>query len=107
MALMLVGVGCSGDGDPVAEESGEAVEVYEVRGTVVRLVPEDTVVVLDHEEIEGWMKGMTMEFPVQEEEFGKLSDGDRIEAKVNVKGLDYWLTDIRVAPPEGGDPEPQ
>ena len=58
--------------------------------------PERKTVVIKHENIEGWMEAMTMEFPVRDSaEFAKLSKGERIRATVNVQDLDYWLTEIR------------
>jgi Cu/Ag efflux protein CusF len=66
----------------------------------VRLVPENRLASIQHEEIKGWMEAMTMEFPVRDgAEFAKLKPGLEIEATVNVRDLDYWLTGIRVVPP--------
>jgi len=73
------------------------VRQFKLRGTVVRLVPENRLASIQHEEIEGWMEAMTMEFPVPDAaEFAKLAPGLQIEATVNVRDLDYWLTGIRV-----------
>ena len=72
---------------------------YELRGEVVRLEPGRNTAVIRHENIEGWMEAMTMEFPVRDKaEFAKLAQGQRIRATVNVRDLDYWLSDIKPAP---------
>lgn len=89
----------------------EPVSQFQLRGTVVRLVPENRLATIQHEEIKGWMEAMTMEFPVKDgAEFAKLKTGARIEATVNVQDLDYWLTGIRVVetapPPPVSTPPP-
>ena len=77
----------------------EPIKQYKLKGKVVRLVPENRLAAIQHEEIKGWMEAMTMEFPVRDAaEFAKLKTGLAIEATVNVRDIDYWLTDIRVLP---------
>ena len=78
----------------------EPIKQYKLKGEVVRLVPENRLAAIQHEEIKGWMEAMTMEFPVRDgAEFAKLNAGLTIEATVNVQDIDYWLTDIRVVSP--------
>ena len=92
--------GCGGAVESPPEKAEPPLEVYELRGEVVGLIPADSLAVVKHEDIEGWMKAMTMEFPVKDKaEFEKLSEGTQIEAKVHVRDLEYWLTDIVVKPP--------
>ncbi len=98
-ALLALALACS-SGKPArgeAPESRAKTEVYHLRGEVVRVSPEEGLAVIRHEDIPGWMKAMTMEFPVKDREaLEKLRPGMRIEAKVHVKDLDFWLTDIRI-----------
>ena len=69
---------------------------YDITGVVITLNSSNLVATIQHEEIKGWMEAMTMEFPVREaSEFAKLKPGSRISARVNVQGLDFWLSDIR------------
>ncbi|MGC4051388.1 MAG: copper-binding protein [Paludibaculum sp.] len=76
---------------------GEAKKKYELKGEVIRLKPEDRVVMVKHEKIGDWMEAMTMEFPVPSaEEFGKLKPGAKIRATVNVNDMFFWLTGITV-----------
>ncbi|MCC6538036.1 MAG: copper-binding protein [Bryobacterales bacterium] len=81
---------------------------YQVRGVVVGLTPPNRLVKLEHGEIKGWMEAMTMEFPVPDgAEYAQIKLGQTIEATVNVRDIDYWLTGIRVvAPPAAGVPTP-
>ncbi len=88
---------CGGAEQPASEESSRPAEVYDLRGEVVRLIPEDQIAVVKHEDVEGWMKAMTMEFPVKEKaDFEKLKEGVVFDAKVHVQDLDYWLAGIKV-----------
>jgi Cu/Ag efflux protein CusF len=78
---------------------GEAKEKYPMRGEVLRLRPENRVAVIRHEDIEGWMKAMTMDFPVPDAaEYAKLKEGMTIRATVLRNDLNYWLTDIQPEP---------
>lgn len=87
-AALVLGAAC-GKREPIRQ--------YKLRGKVVRLVPENRLAAIQHEEIKGWMEAMTMEFPVRDgSEFAKLKPGLQIEATVNVQDVDYWLSDIRV-----------
>jgi protein SCO1/2 len=96
-SLLLLPLVFCGGGEPPAAEEARPAEVYDVRGEVVRLIPEDQVAVVKHEDIEGWMKAMTMEFPVKDKaEFERLAEGVTFDAKVHVQDLDYWLADIKV-----------
>lgn len=83
---------------------------YQLRGVVVGLTPPNRLVKLKHDEIKGWMEAMTMEFPVPDgAEYAQLKMGQTIEATVNVRDIDYWLTGIRVvaaAAAEPGAPKP-
>lgn len=84
---------------------------FELRGVVVDLRPgEPNVAVIEHEEIEGFMKAMTMGFPVRDaEEFAKLSDGAAIHAVLKARGYaEYYIEGIEVVEPpaEEGPADP-
>lgn len=98
--LCVAGLACS---EPAEVE--EPWTQFELRGKVVDLRPgEPAVAVIEHEEIEGFMKAMTMGFPVRDQaEFEKLSDGDVIEAVVQARGYaEYYIEDIQVV--DAGEP---
>lgn len=100
---LVAATGCGG-GDVEQPEEAK-LEVYDMRGEVVRLLPADKIAVVKHEDIKGWMKAMTMEFVVKDEaEFQKLKEGANIEAKVYVQDLDYWIGDIKVSDAAGAPP---
>jgi Cu/Ag efflux protein CusF len=82
-----------------AFDFGEAKEKYPMRGEVLRLRPENRVAVIKHEDIDGWMKAMTMDFPVPDAaEYAKLKEGMTIRATVLRNDLYYWLVDIQPEP---------
>jgi len=97
--------GC-GSSAPTGVETAAELEVYDIHGEIVRILPDELVVVVKHDEIVGWMNAMTMEFPVADPaDINRLSEGDLIDAKVHVRDLDYRLAEIRVvSPPESSEP---
>jgi protein SCO1/2 len=71
---------------------------YVLTGRVVSKVPATHTVVVDHDDIPGFMSAMTMPYPVEERfDVSKIAPGDRIRARVIVKADQrYWLDDIVV-----------
>jgi Cu/Ag efflux protein CusF len=87
--------GCQNpSGSSTASKSAGA-KVYDVTGKVVSLDPAKKVVTLDHEDIPGFMKAMTMEFPVAD---AKLLDGmkvgDAVRGKITADGGSYAVTSL-------------
>jgi len=76
-------------------EKAEPVKQYALHGEVLELESKDKLAKIKHEKIGDWMGAMTMEFPVKDDkEFSDLKVGEKIDATVNVQGLNYWVTDI-------------
>lgn len=70
-------------------------ETYDLKGEVLGMNPVNQTVLLRHEEIKGWMDAMTMEFPVKEKaDFEKFKPKQKITAKVNVQGDEFWISNI-------------
>ncbi len=58
--------------------------VFEGKGTIIAVVPNKNQVVLDHEEIKGFMGAMTMGYAVQSEALLKdLNAGDTVSFKID------------------------
>ncbi len=106
-AGLLLIIACRPQESKTPEPNAETeVKTYGLRGEVIEVIPEDRLAVIRHEDIPGWMKAMTMDFPVKDPaDFEKLKPGVRIEAKVYVKGLDFWLGDISVVEEPAGGPQ--
>jgi Cu/Ag efflux protein CusF len=91
MAILLTACGGSKPSEPAKE--------FALKGVVMRVDPQVRTAVIKHENIEGWMEAMTMEFPIRDaREFEKLSVGKRIAATVFVAGDEYWLGGIAEVP---------
>lgn len=98
-AAMGVALACAPAKREPEFDFGEAKEKYPMRGEVLRLRPEGRIAVIKHEDIEGWMKTMTMDFPVPDaKEYAKLKEGMTIRATVLRNDFHYWLTEIQPEP---------
>jgi protein SCO1/2 len=92
---LAAAAGCSGDHKSHSKSSAPE-KTYPMTGEVIRLEPKGQIAVIKHENIDGWMEAMTMEFPVRDQaEFAKLAPGKRIRATVHVQELDYWISEIQ------------
>ena len=103
--LTLAGITISGCGstEQAAGQGDDAkLQVYDLHGEIVRVEKAEKLLVIKHEEIKGWMDAMTMEYPVEDPaDLDRLSPGDRIDAKVHVRGMDYKVAEITVLPAAG------
>jgi Cu/Ag efflux protein CusF len=89
-ALVLV-VGCS---QKPMEKS--AAQSYDIKGRIVAIRPDKTGVTLDHEDIPGLMKGMKMEFPVQDAKLLEgLEVGDQVQGKLQVESGKQIITELK------------
>jgi protein SCO1/2 len=83
---------------------------YALRGKVVSVDAKQRTVMVDHEEIPGYMAAMTMSYKLKDEsDYARLQPGDRIEATLAVTGTESWLEGMFITrPPAGAEnlPEP-
>jgi protein SCO1/2 len=69
---------------------------YDVHGKVMAIRPDKTGVTLDHDDIPGLMKAMTMEFPVKDTKIlDGLDVGDQVEGKLLVESGKYLITELK------------
>jgi len=74
---------------PPREDQGTR---YELRGKIVSVDKNQRQVVVDHEEIPGFMAAMTMPFKLKSDwAFDQLSAGDRLQATLVVADSGFWL----------------
>lgn len=74
------------------------VKQYPMKGEVLQLDPEHQVATIKHENIEGFMHAMTMEYGIRDKkDFEKLHKNDKIDATVFVQGDDYWVGNVKPA----------
>ncbi|HTQ59282.1 MAG TPA: SCO family protein [Candidatus Solibacter sp.] len=77
---------------------GSSVKHYNLAGRVVSKVPETHTLVVDHQDVPGFMPAMTMPYPVAAgEDLSGIEPGDYIRARIVVKpDQSYWLDKIQV-----------
>ena len=97
VVLMIALAGCSSSKTEDAAKTGPAKE-YPIHGEIRGLDAGQHVATIKHDEIPGFMKAMTMGYPVKNQaEFSKLKVGDQINATVYVKDDDMWVGNIQQA----------
>lgn len=83
--------GCQSSSSPAAAST----KVYDVKGKIVSLDATKKVVTLDHEDIPGLMKAMTMEFAVSDAKvLDGLKAGDAVSGKIKSEGGTHTVTSL-------------
>ena len=78
------------------QKSPAALEKYSIHGEIIRLNAQDKTATIHHKDIEGFMKSMTMTFPVKDpQEFNALQPGNCVEGFLYVQGDSFWLADLK------------
>ena len=73
--------------------------VYSVTGTIRKIKLEEKVVVIDHEEIPGYMQAMVMPFSVKDPAVLEgFKAGDRVRFQYHVRGMESWIQDLTRQP---------
>ncbi len=79
-----------------AGKSAAPVEKYSIHGQIMRLNNDDKTATIHHKDIVGYMKSMTMTFPVRDpQEFNALQVGNCVEGSLYVQGDSEWLADLK------------
>jgi Cu/Ag efflux protein CusF len=74
------------------------IEKHHIHGVIQSLDAKDHTATIKHQNIEGFMAAMTMEFPVKnDKEFSALRVGETIDGTVFVQDTNYWVGDIKEA----------
>ena len=90
MASMLAGC------QKAAEAPKNNDKVYDVKAKVVSVDGEKRTVTLDHEDIPGLMKAMTMTFPVEDAKMlESIKPGDQVQGRLKVKSGENVITELR------------
>jgi len=98
-AALLLGCllsACEKQAAPSATPTADA-RIFHVRGVVQQLSPDDpTKVVIDHEEMPGYMRAMIMPFRVKEASLlSGLKPGDVVEFDYHVEGTRSWIETLK------------
>jgi Cu/Ag efflux protein CusF len=81
-----------------SQKSGQdsAAKIYDIKGKVVAIRPDREGVTLDHEDIPGLMKGMKMEFLVEDARVLEgLEVGDQVQGKLKVESGSQMITELK------------
>jgi protein SCO1/2 len=103
--LLLLDVSCSREAEQKTSAQAKPSTtstnptVYQVKGVVVELEPEEKTVRIKHEEIPGYMRAMTMSFDVRDtNELAGLEAGDHVAFRMLVTDTDGWIDQLRKLP---------
>lgn len=90
--------GCQQSGQMQANRVSAEAKTYELSGKVISVDKAKKKAKIEHEEIKGYMPGMTMDFPIKQDwVLDELKPGNHIGAKLVVdKNGDYWLEEIGI-----------
>src|SRR5262245_39620134 len=92
LSVALALAGCKGGG---ADSKGGADKQYEGKGKVVAVDADRKSITLDHEEIPGLMRAMTMPFALESPRVAEgLQPGDRVQGRLRVEDGKYILTHL-------------
>jgi Cu/Ag efflux protein CusF len=81
LSAPLILAGCGGGQQKAAEEQD-----YPIKGKVLAVHPDKPAVKLDHEDIPGYMKGMEMDFDVEDPKMLEgVQPGDQVEGRLKVQ----------------------
>lgn len=96
--LLLIAGGCSREESRPATASSaeEGIRTYLVTGIVEELRLDENTVVVDHQEIPGYMAAMRMPFDVKDSnEISNLEPGEEIHFRMLVSETDGWIDQVR------------
>lgn len=97
MILAVLGLALAACKKEEPAEQEEVPHEYQVRGVIRKLNPDRKSIVVNHEEIPGFMAAMVMPFDVKDtNEFSKIKPGDRIQFRLLVTTNDGWIDRIQV-----------
>jgi len=78
------------------EPAKQPIKQYPMHGEIMQLDPEHQVATVKHENIEGFMHAMTMDYGFRDKkEFAKLHKGETFDATLFVQGDDYWVGNVK------------
>lgn len=95
VGMLVLGSAC---GEPEPAPVSADVKYHDGgKGRIVELVADGTMAVVRHDEIPGFMMGMTMTFGLREDSVrSAVQAGDSIHFEVAFDGIDSWISRVQV-----------
>ncbi len=100
LLVLIAFLGC--ERQVSSNSQSQPAKKYTLQGVVLEVHKDKRELRIKHEDIPGYMRGMTMNFPVRDDDqaLGTLAAGDEIAAELNVAAPgDYWVANIRKTAP--------
>jgi protein SCO1/2 len=95
LTLLSLSLGLSGCGNKQGDQE-RPLRNFTVKGVVIDIQDEGRTMIIDHEEMPGYMGAMTMPFRVNDPaESNGISPGDEIKFTYQVAELSSWIEDIQ------------
>jgi protein SCO1 len=86
--------------EPPAAESAASIQTYQVKGVIKAIDPANLTLLVQHEEIPGFMAAMTMPFDVKDRaELDELQPGDTVSFRLNYTPEEAWIDQIKKIDP--------
>jgi len=80
---------------PCDEEDAAAVRGYPIKGRIIEVRPERSVLLVRHEEIPGVMRAMTMEFHASPDILAEARPGRELLARIERRESPWWIFGVR------------
>lgn len=94
LAVLLTG--CVADSPAKKPDAAPFLQAFQARGVVKELKPDGHTVVINHEEIPGYMPAMVMPFTVKgTNELQNIAAGDTVAFQLIVSADDGWIEQVR------------
>src|SRR5207249_11120167 len=89
---------CHRDGSSASALPADA-RTYEVRGRIVGIAPRQEAIIVEHEEVPGYMPAMTMPFALKAPSLiAGCNVGDGIQFRLVVTQSDSWIDQVHKVP---------
>jgi protein SCO1/2 len=83
-------------GEKAAGSKDTNTQIFQVKGVIIEVKPQEKTVEIKHEAIPGYMEAMTMPFEVKDtNELANLAPGDTVAFRMTVTETDGWIDQIR------------
>src|SRR5262249_22090659 len=89
------------DSAPSAPSANTGLRIFQVKGVVQEVTPQERTVTIRHEDIPGYMQAMTMPFKVRDtNDLAGIGAGDPVAFRLSVTDDDGWIDQIRRTGPK-------